>query len=386
MLQRFYPFFLVLLLIALFLTSSVNAEENPSLEFFSPQGTVKNIRQVTGRFSEQMVTFGDPRLPDPFIIDCPIKGTGRWADSRNWVYDFRQELPAGISCTFTLQKDIKTLSGKNIQGAKSFTFSTGGPAIRLSNPREGYGRIAEDQIFILLLDAAVDEQGVLERVFFVIDGIHEKIGIRILSGDERKTVIEATPFRSYLFQKANRTGSAADSKPAHDKDLPPILVIQAKQHFPSKAVVKLIWGAGVKTVSGIASAKDQILSFQSRNPFSAKFSCAREKKGAACLPLLPMTLTFTAPVSEASAAKIVLKGPHHKIYAASFSSASSVSDGSQISSQQMSASRYVDSVTFVGPFPEKSSFVLELPHDIKDDAGRPLINQDRYQLQVKTDA
>ena len=55
--------------------------DGPQVEIFSPQGTVKGVRQVSVRFSEQMVPFGDPRaVVDPFEIECPEKGTGRWAD------------------------------------------------------------------------------------------------------------------------------------------------------------------------------------------------------------------------------------------------------------------------------------------------------------------
>jgi len=51
------------------------------------QGTVKGVRQVAVRFSAPMVIFGDPRLPEPFQIECPAKGRTRWADTRNWVFE-----------------------------------------------------------------------------------------------------------------------------------------------------------------------------------------------------------------------------------------------------------------------------------------------------------
>ena len=38
------------------------------------------------------------------------------------------------------------------------------------------------------------------------------------------------------------------------------------------------------------------------------------------------------------------------------------------------------------PFPENSSFVIEIPKDFKDDADRSLSNADKYPLKVKTDA
>lgn len=356
------------------------ADESATIELFSPQNTVKNVRQVTARFSEQMVPFGDPRLTEPFAITCPAKGSGRWADARNWVYDFDEDLPAGISCTFVLKDNTTTLSGKPVEGKRSFTFSTGGPAIRMSNPREGRERIAEDQVFILVLDANADEQSVLDHVYFSVEGINEKIGIRILKGEERKTILDGTQFRSYLARIVKRSVVGIDAKKIRDEDLPPMLVIQAKQRFPGNAVVKLVWGAGVRTTNGIATSEDQVLPFKSREPFSAKFSCSREKKGANCIPLLPMTLTFTGPVAWETASKIVLKGPRNTVYAPAISSEDS--DGQT----EKKAPEFVDSLTFLGPFPEKSSFVLDLPKNLKDDAGRSLINQDRYPLQVKTDA
>src|SRR6202142_3879991 len=94
-----------------------------SVNLFSPQGTVKGVRQVTARFSEPMVPFGDPRIADPFDIVCPDKGKGRWADGRNWVYDFDKDLPAGLQCSFSIQPDLKALSGNSVI-RRTFSFST----------------------------------------------------------------------------------------------------------------------------------------------------------------------------------------------------------------------------------------------------------------------
>ena len=83
----------------------------PRVIQFTPQGTVKNVRQVTVRFSEPMVPLGDPRLADPFEIACPEAGTARWADSSNWVFDFGRDLPAGIHCTFRIVPGLRSLTG-----------------------------------------------------------------------------------------------------------------------------------------------------------------------------------------------------------------------------------------------------------------------------------
>ena len=79
------------------------------VEVFTPQGQAKGVRQVAVRFSEPMVAFGDPRLADPFTVRCEgdaerLKGRGRWADPKNWLYDFDADLPAGQRCQFTLER------------------------------------------------------------------------------------------------------------------------------------------------------------------------------------------------------------------------------------------------------------------------------------------
>ena len=51
---------------------SVNSTDGAQVEHFWPQGYVKAVRQVTARFSAPMVALGDPRLDDPFTIDCPV--------------------------------------------------------------------------------------------------------------------------------------------------------------------------------------------------------------------------------------------------------------------------------------------------------------------------
>src|SRR2546427_12967382 len=69
----------------------------PQVSAFSPQGTVKHVRQAQAQFSVPMVPLGDPRLTDPFEVSCPEAGTGRWVDTRTWVYDFARDLPAGLA-------------------------------------------------------------------------------------------------------------------------------------------------------------------------------------------------------------------------------------------------------------------------------------------------
>ena len=135
MVKRFFPWPLYLVLY--FVISFPVFAEAATVEFFTPQGTLKKVQQVKARFSDQMVAFGDPRLSNPFTIECPEKGSGRWVDGKNWSYDFDKDLPSGVSCTFTLKRGIKTFSGKSMTGKAVFRFNTGGPAVIMTQPYEG---------------------------------------------------------------------------------------------------------------------------------------------------------------------------------------------------------------------------------------------------------
>src|SRR5512143_3931822 len=329
---------------------------DPGVEFFSPQGEVKGVRQVTARFSEQMVPFGDPRLVEPFDVYCPVKGRQRWADGKNWVYDFENDLPAGVSCAFALKSDLKTLSGAKVSGTQKFTFTTGGPSIRRSNPFEG-STVEEDQIFILWLDAEPKASTVLDNAYFSIEGINEKVGIKIVKGDEREQVLKAT--RGLYWREEERKLYE--------------IVVQCKQHFPNSARVTLVWGKGIESLSGVPTSQDQKLPYRVRTPFTAKFTCQRENPNADCIPFLPMTLQFSAPVSAEYANKIVLAGPRNSLYQPQLQG-----EGREVKND------FVNSITFAGPFPETSSFTVTVPAGMKDDAGRELSNRDHFPLTVRT--
>ncbi|MHB8882221.1 MAG: alpha-2-macroglobulin family protein [Thermodesulfovibrionales bacterium] len=358
---------LLILLTALQLTTLLlpaAGADDVIIETFSPQGTVKGIRQATARFSEQAVAFGDPGLTDPFDTTCPEKGRGRWADSRTWVYDFDRDLPAGVSCSFSLKPDFRVLSGKPLAGRRAFSFSTGGPNILTPHPGKGED-IDEDQVFVLALDAEPRMDSVGQHTRCSIEGIHETVGVRVFSGKEKEDILGQPNFR-------------------HLKELP-VVVLQCRQHFPNRSGVTLIWGKGIMTQSGIKTTEDQKLSFRARTAFRANFNCERENAKANCIPILPMRISFTAPVSWDTARKIVLRGDG-KIHKPARSPRDQSPEEAEGESALPGTEAFVQALTFRGPFPENSSFVLEMPQDIQDDAGRKLSNGKSFPLSVRTDA
>jgi uncharacterized protein YfaS (alpha-2-macroglobulin family) len=329
------------------------ASSGPQVTQFAPQGTVKQVRQVTASFSEPMVPFGDPRpARDPFDVDCAEKGKGRWVFSRTWAYDFDRDLPAGIRCTFRLRAGLKTLKGKTVGGKRSFTFSTGGPAILRSEPFQGQESIEEDQAFVLSLDAEPTEASVLAHAWFRVAGIPERVGVRLETGENRDAILKT-------FWKGSLTG--------------PVVILQSRQRFPNDAKVSLVWGKGIAAATGVATERDQVLDFTTRKAFTAQFYCQRENANADCIPLTAMSVSFSAPVKWEQASQITVAGADGKRWTAETKT-----------DEPKTPDLFVSRVDFKGPFPESTTFRVELPADLHDDAGRSLINASEYPLTVKT--
>ncbi|MBF0145315.1 MAG: DUF1311 domain-containing protein [Magnetococcales bacterium] len=361
----------------------------PGVEWANPTGVVKQVRQVTVRFTHPMVPMGDPRLDDPFIIQCPWKGKGRWADSRNWIFDFDRDLPAGILCSFALKKSLNTLAGQPLAQTGDFSFSTGGPAILQAFPAEGNHEIDEEQVFILGLDTAADPSSIQDHVHCQISGIAENIGVRLLTPEERAPLIRvADDLVDYYQDRALGKGENATAidlgsvqqGEGHQNDLlklldapsAPLAAVQCKRHLPPGTEVSLVWGKGVQSRSGVATEEEQVLRFKVREPFQARFSCNRTHKDADCLPICPLQLYFNAPIARTLAEQIVLKGTGERRQP-------------RIDDDESSKSEFVQWIHFPQPFPENSEFFLELPNGIKDDSGRDLVNQREFPLKIRID-
>ncbi|RJG25100.1 alpha-2-macroglobulin family protein [Massilia cavernae] len=341
------------------LAALLPAAAQTTVESFSPTGTVKKIRQVAARFSADMIPFGDIRLADPFTVDCPEQGKGRWIDTRNWVYDFARDLPGGVACRFTLRPGQADLAGKPLVGDVQFSLDTGGPSIVRSMPREGYV-IDENQMFVLSLDAAVREDSIQPNAWCRAEGINERIAVRVLHGQERdKVLAQRKAFvKEHQRRQPEKGGDAA------------IVVLQCARTLPAGADVTLGWGKGIATPGGVATATDQKLWFDTRKDFVASFSCQRTAPKAGCIPFLPIQLSFSAPIPVKEANEITLTSASGDVFRAAV---------------EASKSGYVDDVTFKGPFPENTRFTLALPPGLKDDAGRTLLNRGSLAAGVATD-
>lgn len=315
----------------------------PRVEAFWPQGYVKRARQAGARFSEAMLPFGDLRgREDPFRVSCPVPGTGRWADPKNWVYDFERELPAGLRCRFEPK-----------EGGGAFEFHTGGPAVLESEPGTWrYGGIEEEQIFALRVDAQPDPESVRNHVYFRVAGLLDRIGVRFIEGEARRQIIKAA---------GSEWEAAASTQ---------VVVLAAKRSFPASGRVDLVWGKGAAAVSGIARDQDQVLTYKIRAPFTAELTCERANADAGCIPFLPIRLRFSAPVSPKDLARVEMRGPG----GAGWKPATGKDDDADVNTAE-----------FSGPFPPLAGLTIHLPADMADDSGRRLENAAKFPLPIKTD-
>ncbi|MCB1987143.1 MAG: alpha-2-macroglobulin, partial [Burkholderiaceae bacterium] len=325
----------------------------------SPQGEVARVRQVVVKFDGAATTFGDPKAPAPFAVNCTdaeaSKGTGRWTSEREWVFDLARDLPPGVRCTVLPKPDFKSASGAPLKSAASYQFNSGGPYVQNVRPST-YEHIDEEQFFVLQLNGPAQLASVQAHVWCAADGVGERVPVRLIDGKDRAALLQAQG----LDKQATREPLS-------------IVTLACNRRLTPSSRVQLVWGKGVVTPSGVAGTVEKRFTFQVRAPFLAEFTCERENAQAACLPIRPMTLSFNAPVPRKLAAAIRLKSPLESI---------KPQTGGE--DEGTAAEGLVSSVQFAAPLAESTEFQLELPKGLKDAAGRALSNADSFPLRVAT--
>lgn len=366
---------IVLQFIAFTLFAQTAPEPVPEVDLFSPQGEMREVRQAMARFSVPMVALGDPRLSDPFVVNCPSPGKGRWADGRNWVYDFDADLPAGLNCTFRLRDDLRTLDGAALQGPRTFTFTTGGPAIVDSYPYEGWERVDEEQVFLLKLDAPATTRSIEAHAHCVVEGIEEQIPLEVLTGQSRAAMLkERSSLGHEYFRLLWKRGTVSNVRVRNDqldRAEERIAIVRCKRRLPPATRVWLKWNKGVATTTGVELTRNQILAFKVRPAFTARIECTRANARAGCMPMQPVRVYFAAPVPRDLALAVRIR----------------TQDGQMLSpGSPEKAAPTLEDVTFASPFPEESMVAVEMPANLRDDAGRTLENAARFPLQLNIDA
>lgn len=321
----------------------------------SPQGEVAQVRQVAVRFSEAVVPLGDLRQADPMAIACQgavFPGSGRWANERQWLYDFAEPLPPGVRCSVRLRPGWKPLTG-NLSGASEFAFSTGGPAVIVADPYAG-ATIEEDQHVLLRLNGPAVAESVAANAWCEVEGIGERVPLRLVGGPEREAVLKA---RRLDAKAAART-----------------LLVACQRPLPPEARVRLVWGKGIAAQLDpkVLTSVEQRFDYTVRARFTAEFSCERERAEAPCLPIRPLVVRFSAPVPRAQAQQVRLVPEGGAAVAPTFDKDDKAAE--------------VSALQFPVPQAENARFRIELPAGLKDGSGRALANAASFPLAVATGA
>lgn len=323
---------------------------------FSPQGTVKNVRQATARFDTPMVGLGDPRAPSPFTVDCPVAGSGKWLDERTWVYDFERDLPGATRCAFGLRAGIKDAAGQPLK-PETFGFDTGGPQAVATRPWDG-SRIDERQTFLLAFDARVKPGTLAARAACRVRGLAERIEVEVLQGAQRDAALAPLKARNdALFRR--RFAPNGDT----------VEVLRCKRPLPNEAEVSLVLEAGIEAGNGLASVEPQTFDYRVRPAFRLRAVCDKVNARAACNPLTDIRVSLGGAIRRDDAAKIRIDG-------AGRSWRPVIEDENP----------WVETLIFKGPFPEKAALTLSVPAGLKDDDGRTLANAGQFPLAIRTDA
>ena len=150
------------------------------------------------------------------------------------------------------------------------------------------------------------------------------------------------------------------------------LVVRCERPLPNGAAMRLVWGKGIAAASNpkVLTTIEQRFRYTVRVAFSADFTCERERAGAPCLPIRPLSVRFTAPVARELAAQLRLKPASGEPLAPVF--------------DKDDKSGEVTEVAFPKPLAENATFVVEMPAAMKDIAGRPLANLSAFPLKVQT--
>jgi hypothetical protein len=333
----------------------VEAAQAAQVQQFMPQGRIDQQTRATARFDADMVRLGDTSAAAPLKADCgAVSGEGRWVDARTWAWQLARPLQPGERCRFQPDPAFRDLRGAPVGGAKRFEFFAAGPWPRSVYPRPGEA-IDEEQAFVINAGGAIKASSATTLIWCEADGVGQRIPVRLLDTAKTQEVL------SFIER---HTGMDVGADP---------LLLQCSERLPAGVKMRLVWGKGIEAANGLArSEKQESFSYRVRPPFRASLNCERDNASAPCSPLSAIRVELGAHAALATLLKARLVTPD---------GTRTPTDPNRDSHERVDTA---DSLTFPGPFAQDAELRLELPAGLKDDAGRPLANAERFPLKFRT--
>ena len=275
------------LVLVLLLMAGVARAQTAEIVSFTPQGEVRRVQQVAIRFSADMVRLGEGDAPAPITVNCPQgasePGKGRWVDTRRYVVEWARDLPIGTRCVATMRAGVKTLEGRDVKAAGPWEFTTGGPKLVETRPYQGQS-IKEHDIFLLRPDAQPDIASINRHLQCQAEGA-SPMTVERLSRDEGVRALHTT------------VGGMDLANVERMWDQQWWQAYRCARPFTNNAKVRLIWGAAIAAVSGVASRTDQIFNYVVRPPFTLNVTCGMLDGVPGCDPRGGLNFQFSYPVA-----------------------------------------------------------------------------------------
>ncbi|MGN1055598.1 MAG: alpha-2-macroglobulin family protein [Comamonas sp.] len=323
----------------------LTAAQAAQISQVTPQGTVKEVRQVVVQTTGDVVQLGHAQAAAPVRVQCTHaqQGKGRWNHAREWIWQLDAPVPAGTRCQITPDPAFKLPSGQALQGSRSYAFEVAGPSVLEVWPAS-YEAIDEEQSFVLGLNGLATPGSVAEHVHCSASDIGERIPVQVLDASTTQALRTALD----LPQQGH------------------YVAVQCQRRMTAGSSMQLVYGAGVSMPSGVRNSQAQHFDYQVREAFTAELQCQRERANSGCLPIRDVVLAFSAPVPVQQARQIQL-----------------VQDGKTLSPAfEADRSETITQLRFKGPFTPLAKYQLQLPSNLQDDAGRALVNAASFPLTV----
>lgn len=334
------------------------------------------IERYTIRFNQPMVPLGDPRAVAPIKVTCPIGGEGRWVDQQTFVHEFASPLPGGTVCEIALAQKLKSLSGYQVTGSRTFRIDAGGPTVKGLLPTRYGGEIEEDQVFLIGTNMPATRASIAAGAYCAVDGLGERIPVEVLGADVAPKLIEGlNPQRWEVRNFLNDSGIAEklpEDAGERSRALASVVAVKCGRPLPPGRDVSLVWGASIAGAGGKTAGADQRFDFTVRKPFTARFECSRVNPQAGCSPVQDAWVRFAARIPKELATQVRIELP----------------DGKKLNpvlSDDDKRANTVSDVKFASPLPASTDAKLVLPAGIKDESGRVLANAERFPLDVRFD-
>ncbi|MCP3730455.1 MG2 domain-containing protein [Sphingomonas sp. MG17] len=355
---------------------AVWADASPQVVLATPGIGDGAIERFTIRFNQPMVPLGDPRAAAPVKVTCAIGGEGRWVDQQTFVHEFASPLPGGTVCELTLNEKLKSLSGYEVTGTRTFKVDAGGPVVKGLLPSRYGGEIEEDQVFLVGTNMPATRESIASGAYCAVEGLGEKIPVEVLGADVPGKLIQDLDPERWEVRNFLDDSGIAQTLPAKAEDrakaLAGVVAVKCGRPLPPGRDVALVWGASVAGAGGKTAGADQRFDFTVRKPFTARFECSRVNPQAGCSPVQEAWVRFTARIPKELAEQVRIELP----------------DGKKLTPELTDDDKRANTVSdlkFASPLPASTTARLVLPAGIKDESGRVLANAERFPLEVRFD-